>query len=145
MISTIEPLILSAILLASRAFGVPGPLIAAIIVQESGWNIHALGDYDVDQRPHSFGLMQLHDKGAGSAYTQDQLLDPYLNIMAGTEYLKVCLDAFPNNKKLAISAYNQGVGGAAKRGYGHNEDYVNNVLSLEEKYTEEWAHIGSKR
>ena len=139
MIQMIEAAILTAILLASRAFDVPAPLIAAIIDQESSFNIHALGDRDADQIVHSFGLMQLNDKGAGYGYTPDQLLDPYFNIMVGTEYLKACMNAFPNNLKLAISAYNQGQGGAAKRGYGHNEPYVNNVLSLWEKYKKEMA------
>ena len=133
----IDPQIFSMILLASRAFTVSVALICAVIDAESSWNIHALGDRDENQIVHSFGLMQLNDKGAGAGYTQDQLLDPYFNIMAGTEYLKACLDAFPNNLKLAISAYNQGIGGAAKRGYGFNENYVNNVLSLWEKYKKE--------
>jgi len=133
----IEPIILSIILLASRGFGVPASLIAAIINQESGFNIHALGDYDTESKPHSFGLMQLNDKGAGSGYTQDQLLDPATNIFIGTEYLKACINTFPNNWKLAISAYNQGIGGAARRGYSANENYVNNVESLWEKYKKE--------
>ncbi len=142
MIGPIDPLVLTTILLVSRAFGVPGPLIAAIIQAESGWNIHALGDRDLDQRPHSFGLMQLHDEGAGVGYTQDQLLDPYFNIFAGTEYLKACLDAYPNNIKLAISAYNQGIGGAAEKGYGANKDYVNKVLEFRREFEEEWKRLG---
>jgi len=133
----IETTILMAIMLASRAFDVPAHLIAAIIDQESGFNINALGDRDEDMIVHSFGLMQLNDKGAGYGYTPDQLLDPYFNIFVGTEYLRACMNAFPNNIKLAISAYNQGQGGAAKRGWGYNETYVNNVLSLWEKYKKE--------
>lgn len=133
----IETTILVTIMLASRAWDVPAALIAAIIDQESGFNIHALGDYDSESKPHSYGLMQLNLEGAGYGYSPDQLLDPYFNIMVGTEYLKACRNAFPNNIKLAISAYNQGQGGAARRGYGYNEPYVNNVLSLWEKYKKE--------
>ena len=133
----IEKAILLAILLASRAFDVPSHLIAAVIDQESGFNINALGDYDKDKLPQSFGLKQLNLKGAGYGYTPDMLLNPVFNIMVGTEYLKACMNAFPNNIKLAISAYNQGQGGAARRGYGYNEPYVNNVLSLWEKYKKE--------
>ena len=133
----IEKAILLAILLASRAFDVPAHLIAAVIDQESGFNFHALGDKDKDGQPHSYGLMQLNLEGAGYGYSPDQLLDPYFNIFVGTEYLKSCMNAFPNNLKLAISAYNQGQGGAAKKGYGFNEPYVNNVLALMSKYEKE--------
>ena len=133
----IEKAILVAIMLASRAFDVPAHLIAAHIDAESSWNIHALGDYDKEGQPHSFGLGQLNDQGAGYGYTPDQLLDPYLNIFVTAEYIKACRNMFPNNIKLAISAYNQGQGGAARRGYGYNEPYVNNVLSLMSKYEKE--------
>lgn len=139
----IEPLILQIILLASRAWDVEAPLIAAVIDAESSWNLHALGDYDQEGQPHSFGLMQLHDKGAGYGYPRDLLLNPAFNIFLGTSYLKSCMEQHPKNIKLAISAYNQGVEGAAKRGYGHNKVYVTNVLSLWEKYRGEWykTHI----
>ena len=133
----IETTILVAIMLASRAFDVPAHMIAAIIDQESGFNFHALGDKDSEGIPHSYGLMQLNLEGAGYGYSPDQLLNPYFNIFVGTEYLKACMNAFPNNIKLAISAYNQGQGGAAKRGWGYNETYVNNVLALMSKYEKE--------
>lgn len=139
MITNIEPLVLAVIMLASRTLGVPGPLIAAIIMVESSFNLHALGDYGDDKKPHAFGPMQVNDKGAGYGWPQDALLDWRFNILLGTEYLKTCLDAFPNNKKLAISAYNQGIAGAAKRGYGHNEDYVEQVLQLEQDFRESWS------
>jgi soluble lytic murein transglycosylase-like protein len=142
MVTTIDPVILSIIMLASRAFDVQAPLIAAIIDQESGFNFHALGDYNKEGNPESFGLMQLHIRGAGYGYSQDQLLNPAFNIMVGTEYLRACKDAFPNNTKLAISAYNQGQGGAARRGWGHNEGYVNNVFALWEKYKKEMSKVG---
>jgi soluble lytic murein transglycosylase len=133
----IEKAILLAILLASRAFDVPAHLIAAVIDQESGFNVNALGDYDEDKIAHSFSLMQVNDKGAGHGYTPDMLLNPAFNIMVGTEYLKACMNAFPNNLRLAISAYNQGIGGASEKGWGANRTYVLNVLSLMSKYEEE--------
>ena len=126
-----------AIMLASRAFDVPAHLIAAIIDQESGFNVNSLGDRDTEHTPHSFGLMQLNDKGAGYGYTPDQLLDPYFNIFVGTEYLKACMNAFPNNLRLAISAYNQGIGGASEKGWGANRTYVLNILNLMSRYEKE--------
>ena len=130
----IEKAILVAILLASRAFDVPAHLIAAVIDQESGFNVHALGDKDEEGQPHSYGLMQLNLEGAGYGYLPDQLLDSYFNIMVGTEYLRACMNAFPNNLRLAISAYNQGIGGASEKGWGANRTYVLNVLNLMSKY-----------
>ena len=133
----LEKAILLAILLASRAFDVPAHLIAAVIDQESGFNVNAQGDKDSEGVYHSFGLMQLNLEGAGYGYLPDQLLDPYFNIMVGTEYLKACRNAFPNNMRLAISAYNPGIGGASEKGWGANRTYVLNVLNLMSKYEKE--------
>lgn len=133
----IDPLILQIIMLVSRTVDVPAPLICAIIDAESGWNIHALGDHDKEGHPHSFGLMQLNDEGAGYGYSQDLLLVPAFNIHLGTVYLKHCMEMHPRNIKLAISAYNQGPEGAAKRGYEFNRTYVTNVLNLQKKYEKE--------
>lgn len=139
MISTVEPLVMAVVTLASQAYDVPRPLIAAVIQRESSFNLHAVGDHDEDGNAHSFGPMQLNDQGAGHGWPVDSLLNWQLNIMIGTNYLKHCLDAFPHNKKLAISAYNQGVGGAARRGYGHNEQYVNDVLQFEQEFQDAWG------
>lgn len=144
--TTIDPTILLMVLMASRVFEVPAPLICAIVDVESGWNIHALGDYDAEARPHAFGLFQLHDQGAGYGYPQDLLLNPVFNVFRGTEYLKSNMDLFPNNLKLAISAMKQGPGGAAERGYGATRSYVTNILNLKKKYEEEsreWLKKGT--
>lgn len=133
---SIEPLILAIIRLASLAWDVPKDLIAAIIDVESDWKIDAKGDHDENGNPQSFGLMQLHLEGAGHGYSIDLLLNPAFNVFIGTKYLKWCMDMHPHNIKLAISSYNQGPGGAALRGYGHNKSYVENVLNLRRKYFE---------
>jgi len=134
----IDPLILALIMLASRVFDVPAPLIAAIIDVESGFNFHAVGDHDEEGVPQSYGLMMLHVKGAGVGYPTDLLLNPAFNVFVGTDYLKTCLDAHPNFPKLAISSYKQGPWGAAQRGYEATRSYVDNVLNLKKKYTEEF-------
>ena len=133
----IEKAILLVILLASRAFDVPAHLIAAVIDAESSFNFHATGDLGEDGLPRAYGLMMLSLDGAGYGYTPDMLLNPYFNIMVGTEYLKACMNAFPNNLRLAISAYNQGIGEASEKGWGANRTYVLNVLSLMSKYERE--------
>jgi len=118
-----------AILKYSAQYDVEAALIRAIIQQESSGNPNALGDYDSAGVPHSFGLMQLNDKGAGAGYSPAFLLVIENNVSIGTRYLKSCLDAFPGDLKTAISAYNQGIGGARERGWTHNRSYVESVLS----------------
>lgn len=144
MITGMDPIILLIIQLASRAFDVPAPLIYAVGMRESNWNLHALGDYDGEQIPHSFGPMQLNDKGAGAGYPQDLLLNPAFNILLGTEYLKACLDYHPNNLRLALAAYRQGPEGAAKNGYAPSVGYVGDILRYYEEAKKEWAKKGSK-
>jgi len=135
--STIEPTILLIIRLASLAWDVPIDLIAAIIDAESSWNINALGDHNDKREPESFGLMQVNIHGAGHGYPVDLLLNPAFNVFLGTYYFKHCMEMHPMNIKLAISSYNQGAAGAARRGYEHNKVYVENVLNLRHKYFEE--------
>jgi len=142
----IDPLILQIIMLASRAWDVPAPLIAAIIDVESSWNLHAVGDHDEDGVPQSFGLMMLNVSGAGHGYPKDLLLNPAFNVFLGTGYIRFCLDTFPNNVKLGISCYKQGPGGAAERGYGATRSYVMNILNLKKKYEKEmkeWLKKGT--
>lgn len=135
---TIDPSVWALVSLAAKAFDVPMFLILGVIDVESGFNIHALGDYDVEGHPHSFGLMQLHDQGAGHGYSQDILLNPASNIFIGTNYLRACMNIYPNNLRLAISAYNQGMAGAAERGWGFNKGYVETVLARRSYYEKEW-------
>jgi soluble lytic murein transglycosylase-like protein len=123
--STVE----SAIKKYSAQYNVDADLIRAIIQVESGGNPNALGDYDSAGVPHSFGLMQLNDKGAGAGYSRSYLLNVDNNVNLGTKYLKACLNAFPGDLKTGISAYNQGIGGARTRGWTYNRAYVERVLS----------------
>lgn len=112
----------------ARVHGVDSNLILAIAQVESSMNPHAKGDYDREGRPHSFGLMQLHTEGAGFGHTPEELLDLDNNVNWGTAYLRGCIDAFPGDIYTAISAYNQGIGGARSRGWGLNAPYVRAVL-----------------
>lgn len=121
----------------SAQYGVETALIRAIIQQESGGNPNAKGDYDSAGVPHSFGLMQLNDKGAGAGYSREYLLDIDNNVNIGTKYLKGCLDAFGGDLKKGISAYNQGIGGVVSRGWTYNRAYVERVLSYYGKPVEE--------
>lgn len=134
----IDILILTLIRVISAVFLVEPDLVAAIIDVESGFNPGALGDKDENGVPQSYGLMQLHLQGAGHGYPPDLLLNPAFNILLGCKYIKYLKSIFPNNTKLVISAYNQGPGGAAKRGFDYNNAYVENVLNLRRKHRKEF-------
>lgn len=144
MISSIDPLVLAVIIFASRVCDVPGPLIAAVIMVESSFNLHALGDYDEEGKPHSYGLGQLNDRVTFAGWPQDSLLNWHFNIMLTADHLKQCLDAFPRNKKLAIAAYSQGIPRTAFKGYEPREDYVEKVLQFEEEFQKDWSRVGSQ-
>jgi len=136
-----NPLVLMVISLAARAYDVEPALIAAVGMRESNWNLLAIGDRDAEGKPQSFGPMQLHTQGAGAGYPQNLLQDWTFNIMRGTEYLKACLDMYPNNLKLALAAYRQGMGGAALHGYEPSEAYINDILKYYQEFS---AQFGQK-
>ena len=110
-----------------KEHGVAVELAEAIAMAESNYNPHALGDYK-NGVPMSFGAMQCYLKGACSGLTPEQAAIPEVNINRCIAYLRACLDAFPGDLKTAISAYNQGIGGARQRGWEFNRVYVERVL-----------------
>lgn len=120
--------IYSVVKAACEVYNVPLALALAIAYVESAFNPLAEGDRDARGVPHSFGLFQLHIHGAGAGFTREQLLDLRTNAELGVKYIRQCLDAFPHDLELAISAYNQGIGGAKRRGKSINYHYVQKVL-----------------
>lgn len=144
MLPTIEPVVLAVILFASRVFDVPGPLIAAVTMAESSFNLHAIGEGDDAGVPQAYGPMQLSVKGAGHGWPVDSLINWQFNFMLGTDYLKECLDAFPRNKKMAIAAYSQGIPATAYHGYQPKESYVEKVLEFEREFQAIWPGSGKE-
>lgn len=68
----------------SGYYGVPSWIPTSIAQAESGLNPAALGDFNQQNQPTSFGLFQLHQGGGqGDGYTQSQLLNPALNAQIG--------------------------------------------------------------
>jgi soluble lytic murein transglycosylase len=94
----------------SRDKGVDAALIAAVIYQESKFR-------DQTSRAGARGLMQITPatahfiakKSGGSAFTQDDLATPQINISYGTFYLRYLLDHYDRNEELVIAAYNAGL------------------------------------
>ena len=93
---------------ASRTYGVEPGLIRAVIQVESGGNPLAVSPAGAQ------GLMQLMP-ATGAELGVKNPFDPVQNVMAGTRYLRQLLDRYRGNVRLALAAYNWGMGNIERR------------------------------
>ncbi|SGO70005.1 Soluble lytic murein transglycosylase precursor [Mycobacterium tuberculosis] len=93
-------------------------------------------------RTQASGLMQLIPATAREMGAKD-IFDPQQNIEAGTKYLAYLLERYNNNVKLALAAYNAGMGNVDKDlkaggdgipNFPETQAYVPNVLSYQKQY-----------
>ena len=89
------------ILRAAEAYGLDPALIAAVIKSESAFDAQAVSWAGAQ------GLMQLMPGTARDMDCADPF-DPAQNIMAGSRYLRLMLDTFGGDLRLAIASYNCG-------------------------------------
>jgi soluble lytic murein transglycosylase len=135
-------------------------LVAAVIYEESKF---------VDQTSHAGarGLMQITPETArfiarrsgGTAFVQEDLATPQINIAYGTYYLRYLIDRYQGDETLAVAAYNAGetnVSGWIRDAGGiedfsveshipfpETREYVNGVLKHREEYAEHYpAELG---
>lgn len=121
---------------ASRQ-GVDYELLQALIATESGFDAGAVSPKG------AIGLMQVMPATAGRfgvaadarRTVAQKLVDPALNVSAGTRYLRYLLDLFPGRLDLALAAYNAGEGAVQRAGnripaYKETQNYVRTVLGL---------------
>lgn len=111
---------------AARKFGVDEALIRAVIHVESGFNPKAVSPKGAT------GLMQLMP-GTAQRFGVANARDPSQNIHGGTNYLRVLLDLFNGDLRLALAAYNAGEGAVLKYNrrippYAETQDYVRLVI-----------------
>jgi len=88
---------------AAQHYGMEPSLVKAVIQAESAGNPLAVSPAGAQ------GLMQLMPETAAALGVRDSF-DPAQNIMAGTRYLRQLLDRYRGDVKLALAAYNWGMG-----------------------------------
>ncbi|MDM4771827.1 lytic transglycosylase domain-containing protein [Solimonas sp. SE-A11] len=111
--------------------GVEPALVKAVMRVESCFDHRAVS------RVGARGLMQLMPGTAADMGVSDSF-DPAQNIRGGVTYLRLMLDRFGNNQKLALAAYNAGPGAVTKHQgvppFKETQAYVEKVRSHYERY-----------
>jgi hypothetical protein len=122
-VSQLEPLIRKY----ANLHGIEEKLIRAVILQESGFNPRAVSPKG------AMGLMQLMPGTAALMGVKDPF-DVEQNIAGGVKYLRLCLDRFNQDVRLALAAYNAGPENVVKyQGvppFSETRDYVAIVLGV---------------
>jgi soluble lytic murein transglycosylase-like protein len=112
---------------AGNRYGVDPALIRAVIQAESG------GDPLAVSRAGARGLMQLMP-GTAAELSVGNAFDPVENIMGGTRYLSRLLDRYRGDVKLALAAYNWGMGNLEKRPESIPRETKNYITKVESQY-----------
>jgi soluble lytic murein transglycosylase len=129
---------------------VPADLIAAVIYAESKFR-------DQTSSAGARGLMQITPATAkliaklsrGTAFRQEDLADPDVNIAYGSFYLRHLLDKFDGNEVAALAAYNAGETNVAAWGgadldedgieFPETRDYVDEVRDKRDEYRDHYG------
>lgn len=137
----------------SSKYGVDPALIKGIIQQESRWDVNA-SRYEAHLNDSSWGLMQVLLKTAKWILGNDKLtiadlINPQINVDAGTKYIASLLKQYNGKVQDAIAAYNAGSPRRNKDGSYVNQAYVDKVYRNYMMYrtigfpiTEQTAAIG---
>jgi hypothetical protein len=112
---------------AGQKYGVEPSLIKAVIEAESSGNPGAVSPSGAQ------GLMQLMPKTAAELGVYDPF-DPAQSIMGGTRYLRQLLDRYRGDRKLALAAYNWGMGNVESRLQSMPKETRNYIAKVENYY-----------
>jgi soluble lytic murein transglycosylase-like protein len=113
---------------AAIAASVEPNLLRAVIVVESGFNSRAVS------KRGAVGLMQLMPATA-TRFGVSNPYDPLQNVHAGARYLKLLIDRFGQDVRLALAAYNAGEDAVDRNGgqippFSETMAYVPRVLKI---------------
>lgn len=112
---------------AADQFGLEPALVKAVISVESRGNPQAVSPAGAQ------GLMQLMPRTAVDLGVTDSF-DPAQNIRAGARYLSQLLDRYQGNLKLALAAYNWGMGNVGKNPQALPRETRNYIVRVEKRY-----------
>lgn len=116
---------------AARRHQVEVALVKAVIQAESDFVPYARSPKG------AMGMMQLMP-GTARRHNVWQILDPRENIEGGVAHLRLLLDRYAGNVRLALAAYNAGVEAVEKYGgvppYKETTEYLDRVLRFRQQY-----------
>jgi soluble lytic murein transglycosylase-like protein len=104
-------------------------LIRAVIQVESNRNPEAVSPAGAQ------GLMQLMPKTAAEMGVTNPF-DPAQNIEGGSRYLRQLLNRYQGNRRLALAAYNWGMGNLEKRPEALPQETQQYIIKVEKAYSE---------
>ena len=116
---------------AAKKHGIDPSILAGLIETESNWNPNAIS------RSGAKGLTQFMDPTAAEFGVN--VFDPASAIDGGAKYLRYLIDYFKGDVRLAIFAYNGGMGniqryGGPIPGSTENQEYYGKVMRNAGKY-----------
>ena len=94
------------IIQVAESYGIDPAIIFAMIYRESSYNPTSVGDHGA-----AFGLMQIQPRWHSARMARlgcTDLLDPYQNVIVGTDYLAEQLTRYGGDMRKALVAYNAG-------------------------------------
>jgi len=108
---------------AAEKYGLDVKLIEAVIQTESNFNAEAVSPVGAQ------GLMQLMPGTADDLGVTDAF-DPEQNIQGGSRYLKQLMDRYDGDTKLALAAYNWGMGNLERHPERMPTETINYVAKI---------------
>ncbi len=124
----------------AREQRLPDAQVHAVVTAESAYDPDALSSAG------AVGLMQLMPATA-RRFGVTNRNNPRDNVTGGTRYLRVLIDLFGNDLRLALAAYNAGENAVIRHGrkvppYPETQRYVRKVLDYYRKYRDEGVPAG---
>ena len=102
----LDPSLQSHIIRVAGSYGIDPAIIFAMAYRESSYNPTSIGDHG-----EAFGLLQVQPKWHSARMARlgcSDLLDPYQNIIVGTDYLAEQMIRYGGDISKALVAYNAG-------------------------------------